>query len=254
MEEIIIYSDNQAEIRAAAHSKARPAHHHLSKLHDTIEKQKAAASARKREREFKVIWVLGHEGVEGNEAVDAEAKRAAEGPDGSSLLTMVPGDLYEEPPANTSARRQHHTKTLRKQWETTWQASRRYKCTRNMSGSGDATPQQLRRALLKRRRDEMSAIVQLRTGHAPLNKHLHRINKLPTAICQRCADATESVRHYLIDCEAHETPRHTMQTKLGRGGGRLKDILNTRIGHDELIRFISTTGQLKTMWPRLRSR
>jgi len=253
MEEIIIYSDKQAAIRATAHSKARPAHHHLSKLHEAIERQKAAASRREREREFKIVWVPGHEGVEGNKAVDAEAKLAAEGPDGSSLLTMVPGDLYDEPPANASARRQHHTKALREQWETTWRASRRYKRTRNTSG--DATPQQLRRALLKRRRDEMSAIVQLRTGHAPLNKHLHRINKSPTAICQRCADATESVRHYLVDCEAHETPRHTMRTKLGRGGGgKLGDIPNTRIGHDELIRSISATGRLKTTWPRLRSR
>ena len=195
--------------------------------------------------------MTGHKGVEGNEAVDEEAKRAAEGPGGSSLLTMVPGDLLTEPPANIAARRQHYTETLRERWATIWHGSKRHR--RMQHTTGNLTPQQLRKLLLRRRRDEMSAIIQLRTGHAPLNKHLSRINKSPTDICQQCATATESTRHYLLDCRAYQTQRHAMRTKLGRVRGSLEDILSTSTGHNQLIRFIATTKRLRTTWSQLGS-
>ncbi|KAG2335756.1 hypothetical protein BDR05DRAFT_897823, partial [Suillus weaverae] len=40
----------------------------------------------------------------------------------------------------------------------------------------------------------------LRTGHAPLNKHLHRIGKLESPHCPHCANIDETVYHVLITC------------------------------------------------------
>jgi hypothetical protein len=46
--------------------------------------------------------------------------------------------------------------------------------------------------------------MQLRTGHAPLNKHLHRIGCVDSPICPACEEAQETVLHLLIACPAYE--------------------------------------------------
>jgi len=188
-----------------------------------------------------LAWVPGHVGIRGNEAVDKEAKRATTGPNASSLLTDVPGYLQHDLPSNIAALKRHYTSELKERWETLWRSSPRYRRMRDTCGR--LSPCELRRLLLSRRRDEMSTIVQLRTGHVPLNKHLHRINRSATPICQRCCQAPESTRHFILECSSYSQQRHSLRTRLGRGGDKLESILSTRNGHQQLVRYIATTGR-----------
>ena len=62
--------------------------------------------------------------------------------------------------------------------------------------------------------------LQIRCGHFPLNKYLHRINKSETDRCQQCADAEGPVvetpaesftgNHFLFDCPAHTIAREEL--------------------------------------------
>ena len=122
---------------------------------------------------------------------------------------------------------------------------------RGIEYSPGHTPRQLRRLLLSRKRDEMAIVVQLRTGHVPLNKHLHRIQRSDTPICQKCGVAPESTRHFILECENYTLPRHELRTRLGRGGDRLPSILSSATGLEHLIRYTATTRRFESTMPGL---
>ncbi|OAX32906.1 hypothetical protein K503DRAFT_651940, partial [Rhizopogon vinicolor AM-OR11-026] len=56
-----------------------------------------------------------------------------------------------------------------------------------------------------------SLLFQLRTGHAPLNKHLHCIAKVPNPACQHCYLREETVRHFLIVYHPYARQCHKLQ-------------------------------------------
>jgi ribonuclease HI len=67
--------DNQAAIRAVANPRPQPGQHLIQLFHKTL------ADLKRRRRTFRlhIAWIPGHRDIEGNEAVDAEAKAAAQG-------------------------------------------------------------------------------------------------------------------------------------------------------------------------------
>ena len=79
-------------------------------------------------------------------------------------------------------------------------------------------------------RAQTSLITQLRTGHAPLNKRLHRIKKANSPLCKSCLLAEESTHHYLLECRAHSHARVAMSRKLGRKATSMKHLLNSAVG------------------------
>jgi hypothetical protein len=65
-------------------------------------------------------------------------------------------------------------------------------------------------------RSQSTLLIWLRTGHAPLNYHLHRIHAVESPGCVACdADTEETVKHYLLDCPAYEHARNTLRRELG---------------------------------------
>ena len=74
-------------------------------------------------------------------------------------------------------------------------------------------------------------MIQVRSGHFPLNSYLHRIGKSDSKRCQACRQEThgeaptEDISHYLYECSAYSRQRRTMVNLLGEGNSALKDIM-----------------------------
>jgi hypothetical protein len=50
---------------------------------------------------------------------------------------------------------------------------------------------------------ERSALIQARTGKIGLNAYLYSIDRADTTRCPQCSEASETVRHILIDCPGY---------------------------------------------------
>ena len=53
----------------------------------------------------------------------------------------------------------------------------------------------------------LTAVFRLRTHHAPLNAHLHRIKKEHPAKCVYCPDSDETIEHFLFHCPLYDNIR-----------------------------------------------
>ena len=84
----------------------------------------------------------------------------------------------------------------------------------------------------------------MRTGHAPLNYHLHRITKADSALCPSCQQARETVAHLLLDCPTYEDTRARMRYKLGPGATSLQYLLTSPKALPPLFRFLHDTRRL----------
>jgi hypothetical protein len=60
-----------------------------------------------------------------------------------------------------------------------------------------------------------SILSQLRTGHAPLAKHLHWIGKSDSPICPDCQQSEETIQHFLLHCMAHQAARQALCNSTG---------------------------------------
>ncbi|KAK0193713.1 hypothetical protein F5146DRAFT_926214, partial [Armillaria mellea] len=86
-------------------------------------------------------------------------------------------------------------------------------------------------------------LVQLRTGHIGLNRHLFNIHCIESPACPTCLHPNESVHHYLIRCPTYQNERETMQHSIGISGTMLtaKRMLSERKNLPHLIQFLNDT-------------
>lgn len=115
------YSDNQAGIQAIGAFKPAPGHYIVDlflKLIGRIRRKFPHCT-------ISVQWILGHEGIQGNEAADKTAKKAAT--DGSSHDSCLPAALRSRYtlPASKSALKQHFYADLKTQNEISFAKSSR---------------------------------------------------------------------------------------------------------------------------------
>jgi len=93
-------------------------------------------------------------------------------------------------------------------------------------------------------------LMQIRTGHIPLNAYLYRIKKSVTSRCNACWErghwtATETTIHYLFECQAYAAERYDMSKALGRHARDLQGILSCIDRVKELLKFLGRTGRFK---------
>jgi hypothetical protein len=110
-------------------------------------------------------------------------------------------------------------------------------------------------------RSQSTLLIWLRTGHAPLNYHLHRIHAVESSDCAACdAAVEETVKHYLLDCPAYEQARSALRRELGvRKAGDIRFLLSDERATsplmayaDETKRFTDALGTLvvpPVVWP-----
>jgi len=147
--------------------------------------------------------VPGHEGIEGNEKADTEAKRAAEGPHKNQRNEHY--HLIRGIPDSKSATKQTLKARTWREYEKEFQGSSRYDKAINF-----------RKMSAKLSRRQASILIQLRTGHVPLQAYLHRFKLSDTPKCPTCGEEPETVTHYLKHCQTYEQQRRRLRRTLGQ--------------------------------------
>ena len=95
-------------------------------------------------------------------------------------------------------------------------------------------------------------MMQLRTGHIPLNFYLRRIRKIDSAMCLKCNEipgvlqVNESISHFLFDCRAYDEARRDLIAKIGRSSLSLSKIMKNTDKMKALVTYINRTGRFKT--------
>jgi ribonuclease HI len=234
-----ILIDNQGVIQSLNHVKPKPAQHILSLIYDMA--NRLSDPTKRRRTKLRITWISGHDDVEGNEEADKEAKKAAMG-DNSQASTLPAFISTDHLPRSISAACQHFKTEIQGSWRKRWTTSPRYarmakiddhlpsksylKCTENLT------------------RAQTSLIMQLRTTHAPLNGHLHRIKRAPSPLCPACTRTAETVHHYLLDCRAHEHARTVLRRKLGSKAKSIKELLGNPKAMKATLTYIAATKRL----------
>lgn len=90
-------------------------------------------------------------------------------------------------------------------------------------------------------RRHAALLFQLRTGHAPLRKHLNCIGKADSPVCPSCESTQESVAHFLFHCPAHERARRALFYEIGRVARCLSQLLANPEFTKPLFRYIHAT-------------
>ncbi|KAI0308856.1 hypothetical protein OF83DRAFT_1033724, partial [Amylostereum chailletii] len=99
-------------------------------------------------------------------------------------------------------------------------------------------------------RKQTSILTQLRTGHAPLQSHLHSIGKAEHPNCLLCATGREDVRHYIMRCPKFHEARRRLRRRIGRAADHLEELLTNGAHMDNLFQFINETKRFRTTYGR----
>ena len=192
-------------------------------------------------------WISSHSEVKGNEAADRLAKAASQGH--STRREDLPHLLRSQLPVSISAVKQEFQAQLNRKWAKMWsETPRKDKFSRI---DPNFPFNQFRKKLFKLTRNQASLIMQLRTGHIPLNFYLHRIGKIDTDKCTKCLEGpanlqiTETINHYLFECQAYDEARQVLTTEIGRRQLSLSKIMKSTDNLKSLVTFINRSGRFK---------
>src|SRR5882724_7354391 len=180
-------------------------------------------------------------GITGNERADREAKWAAKGE--SSEQRSLPAVCRDDLPTSRSAARQCYRKQISGKTKKWFESSPR--CHRLRSIDPSMPSSRFRKDTQSMERWKTSLLVQLRTGHIPLQAHLKRISKTNSLTCLRCHKVDETVGHYLTECEAFATQRGRMERQLRRAAKSVSTLLTNPKAFACLFRFIHDTGRFR---------
>jgi len=242
------YTDSQAFIRAMGVRKLGPGQYLVMEYLSLTEAMNNVANTLHPTdmAKFALSWVAVHKGVAGNKRVDEEAKKAAQGE--SSPLEELPPILCKQLPYSTSAVKQEFAESQKVRWREAWQDS---PCsTRFQHIDPDFPFNKFRKLSEQLSRSEASLMMQLRMGHIPLNSYLHCIKKSATRHCESCwgitrLEVTETVIHFLFECQVYVAEQYDMDRVLGRQSRDLQGIMASLDGVKELLKYVGRMARIK---------
>jgi len=242
------YTDSQAFIKSTGARKAGPGQYLVMeylRLAETMNNETDTPIMTDTDK-FALKWVAAHKGVAGNERVDEEAKKAAQG-ETSPPEELLP-ILRKRLPTSATAAKQNFAEKQKTRWLETWKTLPCYAKFQHIDN--DFPFNKFRKISNALSRSQTSLLMQLRTGHIPLNSYLFRIKKLGTRRCESCWDRgqleiTETVVHYLFECQAYAAECYDMDRALGRYSRDLKGIMASMKRIKELLKFVGRTTRFK---------
>ncbi|TFY52504.1 hypothetical protein EVJ58_g9980 [Rhodofomes roseus] len=236
-------ADNTACLQASRNRKPHPGHYLIDKLLRDVDRlQRRHPGIR-----FTLRWVPGHKGVEGNEMADEEAKKAARGDESEAAL--LPSWLRAGLPISLSKVRQTFNEVLAERAKEEWRASPR---AERMDRINPDLPSKGYCKLTEQLpRRHASILFQLRTEHAPLQRHLHRIQRADSPSCPNCNMAQETVYHFLMECPAYDDHRARLALDAGPAARSIRHLLTTPKLMGALFRYIHATGRFTTTYGSL---
>jgi hypothetical protein len=137
-----------------------------------------------------------------------------------------------------------HNKKLKDLAQKGWQSSKWYD---RMKKTDPTTPSNKYINLVTTLpRKPASILSQLRTGHTPLAKHLHRIGKMNSLICPACQQSEET-----IHCPAHQAARQTLQNSMGGRNIDVTKLLMSPKTLCALFKYITEMGHFHNTFGNL---
>ena len=237
-DEISVYTDNQSIIKADKFPKPRTGQTLLNEL---------ISVAKQVPGRITIHWISGHTDVGGNEEADKQAKEASLGQESTS--PELPMLLRRPLAKSASAEKQAYHAELKRSWLDIWDESPRK--ARFQEIDPDFPFTRFRKVSNQLNRAQANLLVQIRTGHIPLNYRLHKIRKSETDKCPNCierrggARARETLEHFLFECRAYRDERAELLTELQTYRPSLQTITNDPKKAKALLKYVARTGRLK---------
>jgi len=195
-------SDNQATIKVF-HLNLRSPGHHLAQEALRLAQQ-IQNHNQKTKFALTIRWMARHKGIEGNEIIDRDTKRVAEGH--ASDKKLLPVYLRKLLLTNPSAVKREFNNQLKNIWDSNWQKSERGSKMHQIDAS--TLSNKFLKAISTPNLSCSSAILisQLRLTYILLNSYLKQFKRADSTRCPACRADNKSIEHFLLICPgyAHE--------------------------------------------------
>lgn len=224
--------DNQAAIRSGESPSTKPGHYILHYLHRIIRDVRRKHQLNK--DQITIRWIPGHAGVQGNEQADEEARGAAASATNNSPSRSLPKYIRTNPlPSSVTALKQAYKETSKLRWTKTWSESARYK--RMSRYKMDKPSNDFLKLISPLSKKQAALLTGLRTGHLPLNEHLHRINRADSPECPHCPGIAENISHLILHCPQYARERQVLRNTMRRDADNIPTLLTQEKGTAALL-------------------